>query len=500
MTSSSPTARSVVVVGSGNAALCAAISAREQGANVRVLERAPRAHSGGNTAFTAGAMRFAYEGSADIRALVPELSDEEAAITDFGSYPEQAFFDDLAGVTDYRTDPELADTLVTGSFETLTWMRGHGVRFIPIYGRQAFKVDGRFQFWGGLTLETVGGGQGLVHSLVTEAQRMGIEISYGTRATRLRRGSSGIEGVVTVDAAYTESELSCDAVVLAAGGFQANAEWRTRYLGPGWDVAKVRGTRYNTGDGIRMGLDVGASPAGNWSGAHAVQWDANAPEFGDIAVGDGFQKHSYPFGILVNARGERFLDEGFDFRNYTYARYGREVLAQPGQRAWQVFDAQVAHLLRDEYRIRQVTRATDGTLEGLASKLPGMDREQFVTTVREFNAAVDDGRTFNPNVKDGRRTVGLSVDKTNWANRVEAPPFTAFEVTCGLTFTFGGLRIDKQAQVLDDDGEPIPGLYACGEMTGGIFYFNYPGGSGLTNGSVFGRIAGRNAGSSPSAG
>jgi tricarballylate dehydrogenase len=488
--------REVVVVGSGNAALCAAISAREQGADVRVLERAPRIHSGGNTAFTAGAMRFAYEGAADIRALVPELNDDEAAITDFGTYPEVAFFDDLAEVTDYRTDPELADTLVTNSFDTLAWMRLHGVRFIPIYGRQAFKVDGRFQFWGGLTLETVGGGQGLVRALVAEAQRMGIEILYETRAMRLHRGRNGIESVVAVDAAFHESELTCDAVVLAAGGFQANAEWRTRYLGTGWDVAKVRGTRYNTGDGIRMGLDVGASAAGNWSGAHAVQWDANAPEFGDIAVGDGFQKHSYPFGILVNVRGDRFLDEGLDFRNYTYARYGREVLAQPGQRAWQVFDGQVAHLLRDEYRIREVTRTTDSTLEGLAAKLPGIDQERFLTTVAEFNAAVDGSRSFNPNVKDGRRTLGLALDKTNWANPIEVPPFAAYEVTCGLTFTFGGLRIDRQAHVLDDGGHPIPGLYACGEMAGGIFYFNYPGGSGLTNGSVFGRIAGRHAGSS----
>jgi tricarballylate dehydrogenase len=154
----------------------------------------------------------------------------------------------------------------------------------------------------------------------------------------------------------------------------------------------------------------------------------------------------------------------------------------------------VAHLLRDEYRIREVTRTTDSTLEGLAAKLPGIDQARFLTTVTEFNTAVDESRSFNPNVKDGRRAVGLALDKTNWANPIEVPPFTAYEVTCGLTFTFGGLRIDKQAHVLDDDGHPIPGLYACGEMTGGIFYFNYPGGSGLTNGSVFGRVAGRHAG------
>ena len=129
-------------------------------------------------------------------------------------------------------------------------------------------------------------------------------------------------------------------MVLACGGFEANAEWRTRYLGPGWELAKVRGTRFNTGDGIRMALDIGAMPYGNWSGCHAVGWDRNAPEFGDLAVGDDFQKHCYPFGIMVNANGERFVDEGADFRNYTYAKYGRVILSQPGQFAWQIFDAQ----------------------------------------------------------------------------------------------------------------------------------------------------------------
>ena len=164
-------------------------------------------------------------------------------------------------------------------------------------------------------------------------------------------------------------EIRAKAVVLAAGGFQANVEWRTRYLGPTWDLAKVRGSRFNMGDGIRMAMDVGARPGGNWSGCHAVGWDRNAPEYGDLAVGDGFQKHSYPFGIMVNADGERFVDEGADFRNYTYAKYGRVILNQPGQFAWQIFDQKVVHLLRDEYRIRQVTKAQADTLEELSTKL-----------------------------------------------------------------------------------------------------------------------------------
>jgi tricarballylate dehydrogenase len=282
--------------------------------------------------------------------------------------------------------------------------------------------------------------------------------------------------------------------VLAAGGFESNTEWRTRYLGPGWDLAKVRGTRFNTGDGIRMALDAGAMPYGHWSGCHAVAWDRNAPEFGDLAVGDGFQKHSYPFGIIVNARGERFVDEGADFRNYTYAKYGRVVLEQPSQFAWQVFDGKVLHLLRDEYRIRQVTRARADTLEELAQKLDGVDPAGFLREIAAYNRAVRRDIPFDPTVKDGRRTEGLAVAKSNWANPLDTPPFEAYQVTCGITFTFGGLRIDGDAAVIDTEGEPIPGLYAAGELVGGLFYFNYPGGTGLMSGAVFGRIAGTSAG------
>jgi tricarballylate dehydrogenase len=242
-----------------------------------------------------------------------------------------------------------------------------------------------------------------------------------------------------------------------------------------------------------MALDIGAMPWGNWSGCHAVGWDLNAPAFGDLSVGDGFQKHSYPFGIMLNAAGERFVDEGADFRNYTYAKYGRVILDQPHQLAWQIFDKKVLHLLRDEYRIRRVTKVHADTLEDLVRKLEGVNAEAGLATIRDYNAAVDRSTTFNPNVKDGRRTRGLKIDKTNWANTIDEPPFEAYGVTCGITFTFGGLRIDRDARVLDVDGRVIPGLCAAGELVGGLFYFNYPGGTGLMAGAVFGRIAGASA-------
>jgi len=482
----------VVVVGAGNAALCAALAAHDSGARVIALECAPRAERGGNSAFTAGAMRVVYNGVDDLVALMPDLTETEINNTDFGTYTTEQFFDDMARVTEYRADPDLVDLLVNRSFDTLQWMRSHGVRFMPIYGRQAFKVDGKFTFWGGLTIETVGGGPGLIESLSDECQRLGIDIAYETRAHSLILEDGRVVGVRARHKGET-MEYRAQAVILASGGFEANTEWRTRYLGPGWDMAKVRGSRFNTGDGIKMALEIGASPVGHWSGAHAVQWDMNAPEFGDLAVGDNFQKHSYPWGILINNYGRRFLDEGADFRNYTYAKYGYEMLKQPGLGAWQIFDAKVGHLLRDEYKIRQVTKVKADSLEELAGQMEGMDVNSFVKTIAEYNAAIDQMTPFNPNVKDGRRTNGLAVDKTNWANTIDEPPFEGYQVTCGITFTFGGLRITTESEVLDTDGIRIPGLFACGELVGGLFYFNYPGGTGLTSGSVFGKIAGTSA-------
>ncbi|MBM3534248.1 MAG: FAD-binding dehydrogenase [Alphaproteobacteria bacterium] len=488
-----PAETDVVVVGAGNAAFCAALSAAEHGVRVLVLERSPEEEAGGNSRFTAGAMRCVYDGVDDLRAIMPDLTDDEIRNTDFGSYTEERFFDDMARLTEYRADPDLVELLVKRSRETMRWMRGKGVRFQPIYGRQAFKVDGKFKFWGGLTVEAWGGGPGLVASLTDAAKRNGITVAYGARAASLIHDDGGVRGVRVRQNGKTR-EVAAKSVVLAAGGFQANAEWRTRYLGPGWDLAKVRGTRFNTGDGIRMALEAGAMPTGNWSGCHAVGWDRNASEFGDLDVGDNFQKHSYPFGIMINANGDRFVDEGADFRNYTYAKYGRVILAQPGQFAWQVFDRKVLYLLRDEYRIKRVTKVSAATLEELVQKLDDVDPARALQTITAYNSAVRKDVPFNPNVKDSRSTVGLPVPKSNWANTIEEPPFEAYAVTCGITFTFGGVRIDPGARVIDTEGQPIPGLFAAGEMVGGIFYFNYPGGTGLMNGAVFGRIAGASAG------
>lgn len=483
----------VIVIGAGNAGLCAALAAAEQGARVLVLERAPRAARGGNSTFTGGLMRFPYTGLDDILTLVPDLSERERAETDFGHYPAEEFFDDLARTTSYRADPELADLLVREALPTLQWMRRYGVRFLPTYGRQAYRVGGIMRFWGGAPLAVSGGGPGLVDALFEAAGNAGVQVRYGTRAVGLCRDGGPVTGVRVRRGEYREV-LTADAVVLAAGGFEANVEWRTRYLGPGWDLAKVRGTRYNTGDGIAMALEAAAMPRGNWSGAHAVGWEGNAPDFGDRAVGDGFNRHHYQFGVMVNAHGQRFVDEGRDLRNYTYAEYGRRILAQPGNHAWQIFDAKVADLLgKDTYRLRSVTRVQADTLAELAGKLDGVDPDRCLASLHEFNEAVRTDVPFDPTVKDGRGTTGIDPPKSNWAQPIDTPPFEAFAVTCGITFTFGGIEADTSGAVRDVDGMAIPGLYACGELVGGLFYLNYPGGTGLTWGAVLGRRAGANA-------
>jgi len=488
----------VVVVGAGNAALSAAIAAKLDGANVLVLEKAPEAARGGNSYVTGGAVRFPYDDLDDLIPLIGEISNAERAQIDVGSYPRSAFYDDLMRVTGGKSDPELADVLVNNAHDTAIWLREQGVRWGLMYSRQSFKVDGVYKFWGGLACETVGAGKGLVDSLFDRIVDLGIDIAYGTMGDHLLIDQQGGIRGIALRGPDGLTEVETTSVVLACGGFEANAEMRTRYLGPGWDMAKVRGTRYNTGDGIRMALEIGARSHGHYSGCHAVAWDAGAPdEGGDRNIADLFQKHSYPLGLIVNVEGDRFVDEGADFRNYTYAKYGKEILNQPNRLAFQIFDSQVTDMLRDEYHIRETTKFEANTIRELAIGLD-IDADALEKTVSDYNAAVQDTH-YNPAILDGKTTIGVAPEKTNWALRLDKPPYTGYAVTCGITFTFGGLKIDTTGRVIDTQDQPIPGLYAAGELVGGIFYENYPGGSGITNGFVFGKIAGTGAAAHASA-
>jgi tricarballylate dehydrogenase len=481
-----------LVVGAGNAAANAALAAHAKGASVALLETAPESARGGNSAFTGGAFRFVYSGVEDLLALAPDIAELDLSSIDFGTYTEGQYFDDMGRLTEYRCDPDLTEVLIGNSYSAGLWLRSHGVKFQPALGRQAFKVDGKFKFWGGLACHIHGGGQHLVATLHAALSKAGIPVLYDATAWQLLHDDARVQGV-RVRHGGRSFDLRAKAVVLACGGFESNAEMRARYIGPNWDLAKVRGTRFNQGYGHRMAMDIGAAVAGHWSGAHAVQWDINAPPFGDLSVGDQFQKHNYPFGVLLNARGERFLDEGKDFHSYTYAAYGHEVMKQPGLFAWQVFDSKINHLLRSEYRIPRITKETADTLEELVGKLTGVDPEGALRTLRAYNDAPRPAVKFDPNIHDGLRTTGLAVDKTNWAQKLDTPPYHAYGVTAGVTFTFGGLKVTTRAEVEDTTGHAIPGLFAAGEIVGGLYYHNYGSGTGLVAGVTFGRIAGSGA-------
>ena len=482
----------VIVVGAGNAATCAALSARESGATVLMLEVAPEDQRGGNSAFTGGAFRVVYHGGEDLARLIPDMNETELKDVDFGTYTEEQYFDDMGRLTQYRCDPDLTEILIHSSFAAGVWMREKGVRFQLGLGRQAFRVDGKFKFWGGLACHIWGGGKELVKASHARAARDGITVLYETPAIALLTGDRGVEGV-RVRHHGRIRDLRSKAVVLACGGFEANAEMRARYLGPNWDLAKVRGSRFNTGQGLKMAIDLGGGRRRSLVGRAFRRLGFERAALWRPRCRRPLPEAQYPFGIIVNARGERYLDEGLDFHSYTYAQYGGEILKQPGMFAWQIFDQKVVHLLREEYRIPRITKEKADSFEELAPRLDGVDPARFLESVRAFNAAPRPEAPFNPNIHDGLRTTCLAINKTNWAQRLDTPPYEAYAVTTGITFTFGGLKITNQAQVEDTTGHPIPSLFAAGEMVGGLFYHNYASGTGLMSGAVFGRLAGKGA-------
>ncbi|MFC7343818.1 FAD-dependent tricarballylate dehydrogenase TcuA [Saccharopolyspora griseoalba] len=474
----------VVVVGGGNAGFCAAHAAAERGARVLVLEKAPEAESGGNSFYTAGAFRFVLDDLDEILDLIEP--DERIAHSVVPPYTAEDFAADMERVTSGRCDPELTATLIARSTETVRWLAGKGLRWRLMYERQAYLSGGKWVFSGGLHVGTVGGGKGLIAAHTAAARAAGVEIRYGAEVSGLRRDA------VTYRTAGGEQRISTGAIVLAAGGFEASPQRRARHLGPEWERAHVRGTPTNTGEVIELAIAAGAAPHGDYATCHSTAWDADADRAGgDRELTNRLTRQSYPIGVVVNDAGERFVDEGADFRNYTYAKYGAEILRQPGGRAFQLFDAKTRPLLRaEEYDSRPIAGARADTLDELAARL-GIDPDGLARTVAEFNAGITDA-PFDPAVKDGR-AARVRPPKSNWAQALDTPPYYGYAVGCGITFTFGGIRVDPSARALDAGGRPIPGLFACGEMVGGLFSGNYPGGSGLTSGAVFGRLAGTGA-------
>lgn len=484
--------KSVIVAGTGNAALCAALAALERGAQVLMLEKADEALAGGNTKYTAGAMRFAYDGKEDLMPLLRNADDSRLQNTDFSSYTIDKFSQDLQGFNDGRDLSPEQLALVEKSGETMRWLASHDVKFEPIYSRQSFEKDGRHIFWGGLTLAAHNEGVGLFDMELAAVIRMGGKVRYNSAVTGLIEDQGQVIGVKV-----GSEEIYADAIILASGGFEASEDLRVKHMGQNWKAAKVRGTPHNTGDGMSMAVALGAAEYGLYKGCHATPMDLYMADFGGLDLPPGerknYRKISYFLGVMLNAKGERFVDEGANFRNYTYAQYGAAILEQPGQFAWQVFDSKVFNLLYAEYRFHDAHFVQAETLDDLITQMNGVDGQVALETLKKYNQAVNDSVLFDPTVLDGKSTVELTPPKSHWAQRIDQAPFRAFPVTGGITFTYGGLKVNDNGNVISENGAPIEGLFACGELVGGVFFAGYPGGSGLTSGAVFGRRAGYGA-------
>jgi len=486
----------VIVVGAGNAALAAAVSAKENGAErVVVIEKAPREMRGGNTHWSGGVLRFAFEDPRQIGELLPDVEEQfENFYEGVSPYTQDDFHGDLMRVTSGRTDPVLSRLLVSLSFDTVKWMKNvGGIKMEPAISLSAVKKDNVMVWARGLVVRAEHEGVGLSRSWFATAERLGIEIRYGAAGTELLVGDNGRISGVKVRDDEGISVLSARSVVLGCGGFEANVQMRTQHIGPLVGAAKVRGTPHNQGDGLRMAMNIGAMPWGQWSGCHATPISADWGEFAPRELTDRSNRLSYVYGIMLNRKGRRFVDEGEDGALFTYAKFGRAILAEPGAKAWQIFDSRVVHLLEPRYQTSKPITAD--TLEDLVEQLDFDDRAQALKTIKEYNDCARDIDGFDPTKKDGLASKGLALEKTNWAIRIAKPPYYAYSATGGITFTFGGLKVDQSARVIGTDWRPIKGLFCCGEMVGGLFYDNYPAGTGLVSGATFGRIAGRSAAS-----
>ncbi|MGD7733331.1 FAD-dependent tricarballylate dehydrogenase TcuA [Propionibacteriaceae bacterium G57] len=490
---STPDQVDVIVVGGGNAGFCAALAAAERGRRVVLLEKSPQLFAGGNSYYTHGATRIVHDGLDDLAAILEP--DERHAVSVVPTYTAEEYIDDITTLSQGRNDPERTRVLVTESHDALVWLHSLGMKYELLYGRQAhFLPDGSIHFWGGLHVGNVGTGVGMMRDYTAVAQRLGVEIRYEQRVTALLRDGDGpVTGVVIEAPDGSTTQLTAESVVLAAGGFHASPDLRAEHYGEEWRDVVVRGTPSSTGDLLVAATAIGAVTEGDFESPHSTMIDADYPEnSSNRELTNTLARLSYPVGIMVNSDGHRFVDEGAHFRNYTYSKMGRHVLAQPGGRAWQLFDNSVRPDLRvDQYDMPGASVITADSIEQLAEKA-GIDPVGLAATVAEFNASVDQSHPYDPTVLDGRRA-DVEPPKSNWAVGLSHPPYWCYPVTCGITFTYGGLASDADARVLDESGAPIAGLFVAGELMGGLYYGGYPGGTGLAAGQVFGRRAGARA-------
>ncbi|MEP9379444.1 FAD-dependent tricarballylate dehydrogenase TcuA [Aquabacter sp. CN5-332] len=451
----------VLVIGGGNAALCAAISARRSGASVKVLEAAPRFYRGGNTRHTRN-MRCAHDTATD---------------TLTGPYTEDEFWDDLKRVTQGHTDEELARFMIAKSKDMLGWITEQGVRFQPSLGG-TLSLGRTNSFF-------LGGGRSMLNALYLTAESLGVEVEYDAEVVDLEIEDGMFLGAKVKKNGGFET-VRAGALVAAAGGFEANIEWLKEYWGPPAENFLIRGTPYNRGTMLRLLLDNGVKEIGDPTQCHAVAIDARAPKFdGGIIT----RLDCVVFGIVVNKNAERFYDEGEDFWPKRYAIWGRLVAHQPDQIAYIVFDQKsLTSFMPSLY-----PPISAPTLEELAGKL-GLEPAKFAQTVSGFNGSIVPGGSFDHTVLDDCRTEGLTPPKTHWARPIDTAPFYAYPVRPGITFTYLGVKVNQEARMIMADGRPATNMFAAGEiMAGNVLGRGYAAGIGMTIGSVFGKCAGEGA-------
>ena len=447
----------VVVAGGGNAGLCAAIAARERGASVLLLERSPKAWRGGNSKYTRN-VRVAHPDGDD---LMP------------GEYAPAELVEDLVSVTGTELDRDLASFVAERSADLPAWMTTRGVRWQhPMRGTLQLARTNRF---------FLGGGKALMNVYYRRAEELGVEIRYDESVTALALDGDRCTGVSLAAGA----EARAGAVVVASGGFEANLEWLREYWGDRIDNYAVRGSAYNDGSLLRHLLELGAVARGNVRGHHAIAVDARSPKFdGGIVT----RVDSIPFSIVVNRDGDRFADEGDDLWPMRYATWGGLIGEQPGQRAFSIFDSKVVgRFIPGAYP--PVVAESIGEL----ARRVDLPEAQLERTVDEYNRSVNGG-TYDPGRRDGCSTVGLATPKSNWALRIDTPPYFCFPVIPGITFTYLAVAVDRSARVLRESGSPFENVFAAGElMAGNILLRGYLAGIGMTIGSVFGIVAGTEA-------
>ena len=450
----------IVVIGGGNAALCAAMTAAEAGARVLILEAAPKAFRGGNSRHTRN-FRCMHDGP-----LGP--------LTD--SYSEDEYFDDLIKVTGGKTDEALARMVIRASTECFEWMQDHGVRFqSALSGTLSLGRTNAF---------FLGGGKSLVNAYYRRAAELGVAVEYDAKVTHLELDEERVVGIEYTQG-ETSHQLAPKAVVVASGGFQADIDWMARAWGPAARNFLIRGTPYNRGEVLADLLDQGLNEVGEADQCHAVAIDGRAPKFdGGIVT----RVDCVPFSVVVNKDGERFYDEGEDVWPKRYAIWGRLVAAQPDQIAYSIIDAKSIDLFMPTV----FPPITGDTLEDVVNQL-GLPVKQTLATIKAFNTACGDTSGFAHSELDGVATSELTPAKTNWARPLDTPPYYGYSVRPGVTFTYLGLKVDETAQC-SIGNRPVSNLWAAGEtMAGSILGQGYLGGFGMTIGTVFGRIAGREA-------